>query len=153
MRVDLIDLTDVDLPVQYTFDEHDGVPALRDRIDRADAFIVVTPEYNHSYPASLKHAIDFVKTQWKRKTVGFVSYGGVSGGLRAVEHLRGVFGELHAHSVRDTVSFHGPWNGFGDDDRPSDPDGASAALAILVDELVWWGAALAAARNAELVVG
>ena len=91
--VDEIDLDDLDLPVRFGFGANAAVEDLRERVQRADAYLVVTPEYNHSYPASLKHAIDFVKDQWKRKPVGFVSYGGVSGGLRAVEHLRGVFNE------------------------------------------------------------
>ncbi|MEP4651235.1 MAG: NAD(P)H-dependent oxidoreductase, partial [Ilumatobacter sp.] len=98
--VDEIDLDDLDLPTRFGFGANAAVEDLRRRVDEADAFLVVTPEYNHSYPASLKHAIDFVKDPWKRKPVGFVSYGGVSGGLRAVEHLRGVFNELHAHGIR-----------------------------------------------------
>ena len=127
------------------------LPPFRARIDRADAFIVVTPEYNHSYPAALKHAIDLAHGEWRRKAVGFVSYGGVSGGLRAVEHLRGVFAELHATTVRETVSFHGPWNGFGEHDHPSDPASARQAVTVMVDDLVWWGRALRSGRNAELV--
>ncbi len=148
IRLDVIDLVDVDLPERFTFTATTAMDDLRSRIARADAFVVVTPEYNHSYPAPLKHAIDFAKEQWKRKVVGFVSYGGVSGGLRAVEHLRGVFAELHVHGVRDTVSFHGPWNGFDDDGRPRDEAGAQLAAKVLVDELVWWGEALRAARDA-----
>jgi NAD(P)H-dependent FMN reductase len=146
--VDLIDLADLELPTHFTFTPTPDLTDLRERLSAADAFVVVTPEYNHSYPASLKHAIDFGKDQWKRKVVGFVSYGGVSGGLRAVEHLRQVFAELHTHGVRDTVSFHGPWNGFGDDDQPSDAVGAQAAATVLVDELVWWASALRTARQA-----
>jgi hypothetical protein len=87
-------------------------------IDAADAFVVVTPEYNHSYPASLKHAIDMAHGEWNTKPVAFVSYGGISGGLRAVEALRLVFAELHATTIRDTVSFHG---GAGSPARPDGP--------------------------------
>src|SRR5690606_34181376 len=57
-------------------------------IDAADAFVVVTPEYNHSFPGPLKTAIDRAREEWHAKPVGFVSYGGASGGLRAIEHLR-----------------------------------------------------------------
>ena len=88
------------------------------RLAAADAFVVVTPEYNHSYPAPVKTLIDWHFTEWQAKPVGFVSYGGMSGGLRAVEHLRGVFAELHAVTVRDTVSFHGAWDRFGPDAPP-----------------------------------
>jgi NAD(P)H-dependent FMN reductase len=76
-------------------------------IERADAVVVVTPEYNHGYPAPLKALIDSTGLQWHAKPVAFVSYGGVSGGLRAVEQLRQVFAELHAVTVRDAVSFAG----------------------------------------------
>jgi NAD(P)H-dependent FMN reductase len=68
--------------------DDEAVSALCRRIDAADAFVVVTPEYNHSYPASLKHAIDMAYGEWNAKPVAFVSYGGISGGLRAVEALR-----------------------------------------------------------------
>lgn len=152
IEVDVIDLADVDLPVRYTMTTTRALAELRERIDAADAYVVITPEYNHSFPASLKHAVDFANAQWRRKAVGFVSYGGVSGGLRAVEQLRQVFAELHVHGVRDTVSFHGPWNGFGDDGRPVDPSGSQAAATVLVDELVWWAAALRAARQADALV-
>jgi NAD(P)H-dependent FMN reductase len=148
-----IDLDDIDLPSRFTFDTTPALADLRSRLDHAEGFVVVTPEYNHSYPAPLKHAIDFAKPEWRRKAVGFVSYGGVSGGLRAVEHLRHVFAELHAHTVRDSVSFHRPWNGFGDDALPVDPEGAGVAVGVLLDELVWWTSALRAARQASTTVG
>jgi len=143
-----IDLADLDLPVRFTFDSNPALDDLRARLDAADGFVVVTPEYNHSFPAPLKHAIDFAKAEWRRKAVGCVSYGGVSGGLRAVEHLRHVFAELHAHTIRDSVSFHRPWNGFDDDGAPSDPGGAHLAAQVLLEELVWWSRALRAARLA-----
>lgn len=107
---------------------------------------MVTPEYNHSYPASLKAAIDWHFTQWQAKPVGFVSYGGMSGGLRAVEHLRQVFAELHAVTVRETVSFHGAWARFGPDGQPSEPDACTAAATAMLDQLAWWGNALQDAR-------
>jgi NAD(P)H-dependent FMN reductase len=74
-------------PVQQTpFDSDDpAVHALSARIDAADGFVVITPEYNHGYPASLKLAIDSVYHPWQAKPVAFVSYGGIAGGLRAVE--------------------------------------------------------------------
>lgn len=59
-------------------------------LDRADAFVIVTPEYNHTFPASLKNAIDWYVDAWKAKPVAFFSYGGMAGGLRAVADLRGI---------------------------------------------------------------
>jgi NAD(P)H-dependent FMN reductase len=148
LLVDVIDLAEVALPAALP--RHPGPPvrAYAERIDRADAFVVVTPEYNHSYPAGLKQAIDLVHAPWRRKPVGFVSYGGMSGGLRAVEHLRTVFAELHATTVRDVVSFHRAWEQFDADGEPRDPSGCDAAAKTLLDDLVWWAAALRTARQA-----
>ena len=85
----------------------------------ADAFVIVTPEYNHSFPASLKNTIDWFGSEWHAKPVGFVSYGGMAGGQRAVEQLRQVFAELHAVTVRHTLSFHMAWERFAEDGRPA----------------------------------
>jgi len=115
----------------------------------ADAFVVVTPEYNHSYPAPLKAVIDSHSREWHAKPVGFVSYGGLSGGLRAVEHLRVVFAELHAVTVRDTVSFHGARSCFGPDGRPLDEAAPGAAARVLLDRLTWWGVTLRDAHQAR----
>lgn len=104
VALDVIDLVDVDLPMVYP--QEPAAQAYIERIDWADAFVVITPEYNHGYPASLKQAIDLPRDQWRRKPVAFVSYGGAAGGLRAVEQLRQVFAELHAVTIRDSVSFH-----------------------------------------------
>jgi NAD(P)H-dependent FMN reductase len=119
------------------------------RLAAADAFVVVTPEYNHSYPAPLKAVIDSHSREWHAKPVGFVSYGGLSGGLRAVEHLRPVFAELHAVTVRDTVSFHGGRSCFGPDGRPLDPREPGAAAHRLLDRLTWWGITLRDAHQAR----
>jgi NAD(P)H-dependent FMN reductase len=119
------------------------------RLDRADAFVVVTPEYNHGYPAALKHLIDSFKTEWRAKPVAFVSYGGVSGGLRAVEQLRLVFAELHAVTVRDTVSFANAWDQFEADGRLRDREPARERLATMLDRLAWWSTALSAARKSR----
>ncbi|MBW5255136.1 NADPH-dependent FMN reductase, partial [Streptomyces sp. P01-B04] len=72
-----------------------------------------------------------------------------SGGLRAVEHLRQVFAELHAVSIRDTVSFHNAGALFDDEGRHRDPVGPDAAAKSLLDQLVWWGRALRGARAAH----
>ncbi|KNE80286.1 MULTISPECIES: NADPH-dependent FMN reductase [Streptomyces] len=123
-----------------------SLEALRPRLAAADAFVVVTPEYNHSYPAALKNLIDWHREEWQAKPAGFVSYGGMSGGLRAVEHLRQVFAELHTVTVRDTVSFHNAWDRFGEDGLRGDDESAGAAAKTLLDQLVWWGRALREAR-------
>ncbi|MGI5490069.1 NADPH-dependent FMN reductase [Microtetraspora malaysiensis] len=151
VTVDVVDLAEARLPAHMSSEPgREGAQALAamgPRLAAADAFVVVTPEYNHSYPASLKSAIDWHFTQWQAKPVGFVSYGGMSGGLRAVEHLRQVFAELHAVTVRDTVSFHGASHQFDPQGRPIDPAGCAAAATKLLDQIVWWGHALKSARS------
>jgi NAD(P)H-dependent FMN reductase len=132
------------LPTEHT----PGVRAYAERIERADGFVVVTPEYNHSYPASLKQGIDVLNTPWRRKPVAFVSYGGLSGGLRAVEHLRQVFAELHATTIRETVSLHRHPLLFDDAGWLIDPSGPAAAAKVMLDDLVWWASALRTARLA-----
>ncbi|MEU4213996.1 NAD(P)H-dependent oxidoreductase [Actinoplanes sp. NPDC026623] len=117
------------------------------KLGLADAFVVVTPEYNHSYPAPLKAVLDAHGEEWLAKPVGFVSYGGLSGGLRAVEHLRPVFAELHTVTVRETVSFHSVWQRFGADGLPNDPTECGAAALRLLDQLSWWGLILRDARE------
>ncbi|MGW7292388.1 NADPH-dependent FMN reductase [Streptomyces xiamenensis] len=148
MTVDVIDLAEHPLPLDMAAGTP-GTDALATRLAAADVFTVVTPEYNHSFPAGLKHAIDLHNKEWHAKPVGFVSYGGVSGGLRAVEQLRQVFAELHAVSVRDTVSFHGVWGSFDDTGRPVDPEGCGGAAKTMLDQLAWWGRALSEARAVQ----
>jgi NAD(P)H-dependent FMN reductase len=88
---------------------------LRAALGEADAFLVLAAEYNHSYTAAVKTLIDAGKSEWEAKPVAFVSYGGISGGLRAVEALRLVFAELHAVGLRDTVGLAMPFNRMSED--------------------------------------
>lgn len=152
LAVDVLDLADTALPDRltgYGQPPPAEVDAVRPRLANADAFVVVTPEYNHSYPAPLKTLIDWYVEEWRAKPVAFVSYGGMSGGLRAVEHLRGVFAELHAVTVRETISFHGARTRFGPNGRPVDAAECSSAVKTLLDQLIWWSAALRDARAAR----
>lgn len=99
-----IDLADLDIPAHIgtsTLLTHAGT-----EIEAADGIVIVTPEYNHSYPGTLKNFIDHFHTEWAGRPIAFVSYGGVSGGLRSIEHLRLVFAELRAATLRETISFH-----------------------------------------------
>jgi NAD(P)H-dependent FMN reductase len=125
-----------------------GAPELRSRIEGCDGFVVVTPEYNHGYPAPLKQLIDSFGPEWHAKPVGFVSYGGISGGLRAVEQLRQVFAELHAVSIRDSVSFAGAWEHFDTEGVLRHPERAERSVAAMLARLRWWAKALREARAA-----
>lgn len=141
LTVEVVDLAGLEVP------GHRLTTAIAD----ADAIVVVTPEYNHSFPGPLKTAIDSLRAEWFAKPVGFVSYGGISGGLRAVEALRLVFAELHAVTVRETVSFALAWQQFDGDGAPTDP-AAAAAAARLLDQLTWWATTLRAGRASTAYV-
>lgn len=149
LTLDVVDLIEVDLPSAYPSQKSETVDAYVERIRLADAFVVVTPEYNHGYPAALKQAIDIPHDEWKAKPVGFVSYGGMAGGLRAVEQLRQVFAELHVVTMRDTVSFHNAHGAFDASGQPREPEGPALAAATMLDQLVWWATALGVARAGD----
>lgn len=146
-EVDVIDLAEADLPAAYPRDMPPGVQAYRRRLALADAFVVVTPEYNHSFPAPLKQAIDLAREEWRAKALGFVCYGGRERGIRAVEQLRQVFSELHVMTVRDIVSFHDVWESFGEDGHPTDRERSTRATRVMLGQLAWWAMALRYARD------
>lgn len=154
MLVDVIDLSEPSLLAELKLSLGPGqdpqrVPRLSELIERQEAYIVVTPEYNHGYPASLKLAIDCVYSEWRAKPVSFVSYGGMAGGQRAVEQLRQVFAEMHVVTLRDTLSFHNAWEQFSDDGCPRDADTVSKAATVMLDQLTWWGTTLREGRAAR----
>ncbi|WP_242911389.1 NADPH-dependent FMN reductase [Actinomadura terrae] len=154
-EIDVLDLADVDLPLampSYGDEPAPEVRAVKDpltaRVVAADAYVVVTPEYNHSFPAALKNMIDWHLTEWAAKPVGFVSYGGVSGGLRATEHLRGVFAELNTVTVRETVSFTDAWGHWDHSGNwPKEPEPCNEAAKKLLVQLHWWAEVLAEAKE------
>ena len=109
--VELVDLGQLGLPV---FDEpnhprlqqyvHQHTKDWSATIARGDAFVFVTPEYNHSYPGALKNALDYLSHEWADKAAGIVSYGGVSAGLRAATALKPVLAALRMIPVVEAVS-------------------------------------------------
>jgi NAD(P)H-dependent FMN reductase len=156
-EIEVIDLADHDLPLslpavspKYAGDDYPRPEAMRpltERLAAADAFIIVTPEYNHSYPASVKALIDWHFTEWTAKPVAFVSYGGAAGGRHAVLHLENVLTELHAVTIRDGLSFTRYYTSW-EDGQPLDEQ-ASGYAKTLLNQLDWWAHALRAARAAE----
>lgn len=89
------------------------------------------------------------RDEWREKAVGFVSYGGVGGGLRAVEQLRQVFAELQTVTVRDSVSFAMVWDQFDECGEPREPAACTGAAKTMFDQLGWWARALRTARAAD----
>ncbi|MET9432343.1 NAD(P)H-dependent oxidoreductase [Streptomyces sp. NPDC003036] len=155
-EVDVIDLADVELPLALPptppamdpgMPRPAGMADLTRRLAEADAVVVVTPDYNRSFPASLKAAIDWHYSEWQAKPIGFVGYSGASGGLLAIEQLRQVFGELNAHTVRDYVSFPRYYLLFDEDGNLKDPEEHAAAAKVMLDQLDWWGSVLRHARR------
>ncbi len=115
-------------------------------IARLDAFVIVTPEYNHGYPGQLKNALDTLYQPWNHKPVAFVAYGGFSGGARSAMQLQSVACELRMVPVRDMVTLS--MIGLQVDEKgfPSAELQQKRAAALL-DELTWLGEALKDARS------
>lgn len=136
----VVDLADYRFPDRYPSTPTREMTQFTTRIGRGDGFVVVTPEYNHSFPASLKQAIDYAYDEWRAKPVGLVSYGCRSQGWHAAEQLRTVFTELHTVTMR---------TGVGIDllDGRVDQDSRARSAAVMLDQLVWWGLALREARD------
>jgi NAD(P)H-dependent FMN reductase len=142
IAVTVVDLADYAFPAHYPGEPTASMVSFAATVEAADAFVVVTPEYNHSFPASLKQAIDYGYDEWQAKPVGFVSYGCRSVGLHAVEQLRTVFTALHATTVRDGVGIdlmHGEL----------DTEQQRQDAAVLLDQLNWWGHTLRDGRTAR----
>lgn len=140
---DVIDLAGLTLP--DSLNGAGDAAGFAKRVDAADGFVIITPEYNHGYPGALKTAIDTARGEWQAKPVSFVSYGGTAGGLRAVEQLRLVFAELHAVTVRQVVSLHWVHDLFDGNGVLTDC-GAPGSAQKMLAQLEWWARALRSAR-------
>lgn len=109
-EAEVADLAEIDLPLmnepnhprlaKYTFDHTKAWSA---KVAAADAFLIVTPEYNHGYPAPIKNALDYLFAEWQHKPVGLVSYGAVAGGVRAAQALKPVLQYLKMIPLSEQV--------------------------------------------------
>ena len=158
MQVEVLDLREHRLPF---FDEpvsplyaggvysQPEAEAWRKRIGTFDAFIATVAEYNHGPTAVLKNAFDSAALEWRRKPIAFVGYGGV-GAARAIEHLRGVAIELQMAPIKHEVNIAmEPFLGIIQHGRSlNDYEYLVQARTAMFDQLVWWGKALLAAREA-----
>lgn len=151
---ELVDIADYDLPL---YDEprppllgeysHEHTKRWSAKIASFDAFVFVTPEYNHSISGALKNALDFLFHEWSNKAAGFVSYGGV-GGARAVEHLRGILAEVMVATVRAQVMLSmftdfEHFTTFKPDPRHE------GEVQTMLDQVIAWGGALRTLRSPE----
>lgn len=115
-----------------------------EKIRSFDAYVFVTPEYNHSTSGALKNAIDFLYQEWNNKAAGFVSYGS-AGGTRAVEHLRLVMGELQVADVRAQVALSLVTD-FENYRVFKPAEFHETAVSTMLDQVVAWGGALKTLR-------
>jgi NAD(P)H-dependent FMN reductase len=147
------DLAVLDLPLldepshprlrQYT---KDHTRAWSETVQAADAVVFVVAEYNYGYTAALKNAVDYLHHEWRHKAVGFVSYGGVAAGTRAVQQLKQVVGALMMFPAQSAVSI--PFvQKFISDEQVAPNDEMQQAAAMLLDELLTLDGALRTLRD------
>jgi NAD(P)H-dependent FMN reductase len=163
MHAELVDLRDYPLPIfdrpsspARTLREYpnEEIAAWGRKVDEADGFIVLTPEYNHGYPASLKNALDYIFPELGHKPIAFVGYGNV-GGARAIEQLRLVAVEFEMAPLRHAVHILPELMVPAMKADPFTADllaPLDGRLDLAATDLVWWANALTAAR-AERAAG
>ncbi len=157
-EIQVVDLAELGLPFldephhprlrRYT---RDHTHAWSEMVDGSDAFVFVTSEYNHGYPASLKNAIDFLNHEWKDKPVGFVSYGGVSAGTRAVQQLKQVVTAIKLLPITEAVHIPFVTQFIDDDGVVQANDVMEQAATAMLDELVLVERALRGLREQRLI--
>ena len=155
--IDLVDLAELDLPFmdepehpRFARYVHDHTKRWSARVKAADAFVFVTPEYNHGYNAPLKNAIDFLHHEWEYKPVGFVSYGGVAAGTRAVQQLKPVVAVLRMTPLSDAVYIPFVHQHLNQDRQFEPSDELETAATALLQALERYEAALRPLRAAAV---
>ena len=150
----LVDLAEVGLPFLDEPEDpatgrymHEHTKRWSATVDEADAFVFVMPEYNHSFNAPLKNAIDFLHDEWAHKPAGFVSYGGIAGGTRAVQMLKPVLLTLRMVPIPDAVVVPGVAKHFDDGGHFTTNEMVDRSATVMLDELERVGSALQSLRE------
>jgi NAD(P)H-dependent FMN reductase len=153
-ELDVVDLAELNLPMldepnhprlrQYT---HQHTKDWSARVAGSDAFVFVTPEYNHGYSAALKNAIDYLHHEWHYKPVGFVSYGGVAAGTRAMQQLKQVVTALRMLPLTDAVNIPFHTQFIDDDGAVQANETMEQAADTMLDEMLRVEAALRPLRE------
>jgi NAD(P)H-dependent FMN reductase len=156
-EVELIDLGELNLPLmnepnhpamrKYT---HDYTKAWSETIDGADAFIIVTGEYNYNYPAPLRNALDYLFHEWAYKPAGVVSYGGISGGTRANNALKNDLATLKVVALQEAVNIPFFTTFINEQNEFVPSDSAKRAAANMLKELLRWTKGLKAIKENTL---
>jgi len=155
-QFELIDLKDINLPLldepmspamgQY---QNEHTKEWGKKIEPFDAFIFVTPEYNHGTSAALKNALDFLYSEWNNKVAGFVGYGSANG-ARSVEHLRLICAELQMATVRSQVALN-LMTDFENYTKFKPASFHESKVNEVIDQILMWGAAFREMRRPEEV--
>lgn len=154
LQVELLDLAVINLPF---LDEpkhprlkeyiHEHTKNWSKTIDEADAFIIVTSEYNFGYPATLKNALDFLFQEWSYKPVAFVSYGGLSGGTRAVQQLKQVVTAQKMMPITESVNIPFFTKHIDEQGHFHADDTLNKSAEHMLHELIKWSHALLTMRH------
>ena len=156
--VEMVDLGEINLPMMGESNhprlkkyEHEHTKQWSAKIDEADAFIFVTAEYNHTYPASLQNALQYLSQEWNYKAAGIVSYGGVSGGTRAYIDLKRDLLTFKMAPLLEAVNI--PFYAqFIDDENQLVPnDVMKKSAANMLDELARWSAGMKVIKENKAV--
>lgn len=153
-EVTLLDLKEINLPL---FDEpnhprlqkYDNEHTIKwsAEIEAADAFVFVMPEYNFSFPATIKNAIDYLFFEWQYKPVAFVSYGGISGGLRATQMMKEVVTTLKMMPIVESMSIPFFTKHIDENEKFISNATFEKQLKTMADELVKWTEAMKPLRE------
>lgn len=125
----------------------DHTKAWSKKIKEADGFIFVTAEYNHSVPAALKNALDYLFHEWNYKPAAFVSYGSQAGGARAVEHLRGIAGEVKMYDLREHILLPNYWNDLNENGQYQFNESLEKSAQELISSVIFWSEKMKKART------
>ncbi len=153
-EVEVLDLKEINLPFLDEANppmmnkyENQHTKDWSKKVEEADGFIFVTPEYNHSFSPILKNAIDYLFLEWNYKPLTFVSYGSLAGGSRAVEHLRAVAAEIKMYDLREQILLPNYWSNLNDKGEYVFTEEQSSSAKHMIEALVFWSEAMKDSRK------
>jgi len=153
-NIEIVDLAEINLPFldettppSMSQDyEKEYTKAWAKIISDSDGFVFVTPEYNHSYSAVLKNAIDYLNPEWLHKPVSFLSYGGTAGGARSVEHLRGVVSQLGMYDLTEHMLLPEYYMNLDDQGQYKFSERHEKNAKLMLEALIFWAEKMKDAR-------